>query len=169
MQRRRFVNLMLLTVIFLLCIVYAHEINAATVRPQTLQAVDFYGSSPYKSGKTIRSSTILTNSYVDTDVLITKELSRVAVLFDLTQGVLTSIEYRVFISPDGVNWFIEATETVAAGEITDTPSNGTIDMSAGDTKYFKIFNCYAPYMKLSIKGTGTVTASAAIIHVLGVI
>ncbi len=168
MQKRRFINLTILTLIFMVCILFAHQINAATVRPQTLQTLEFYGASPYKVGKTIRTSAILTNSYVDTDILITKELSKVAVLFDLTQGVLTSVEYRVFISPNGVDWFIEATETVAAGTITDDPANGTVTLS-GDTKYFKIFNCYAPYMKLSIKGTGTVTASAAVIHVLGVI
>ncbi len=168
MQKRRFLNLVLLVLIFVLCILYANGIGAATARPTTLQTVEFFGSSPYKMGRTIRASAILTNSYVDTDILITKELSKVAVLFDLTQGSLTSVEYRIFISNDGVNWFIEATETIGAGVITDTPANGTITLG-GDTKYFKIFNNYAPYMKLAIKGTGTVTSSAAIIHVLGVI
>jgi len=168
MRKAQYTNLTLVFLIFLVLITYAAYIEAATIRPNTVEQIDFFGSSPYKTYATIRESAILTNSYVDTDVLKTEQLSKIAILFDLTQGSLTSAQYQIWISFDNVNWFVEATETVGAGTITDTPSNGTVTL-ATDVKYFKILNLYAPYLKLSIKGTGTVTNSAAIIHIVGVI
>lgn len=166
-KTRLTLNIFLLICIMLMAFPYITHIQAALLDPYTIDNIDFLSEEPFKNWRTIRSSAVLTNSYVDTDELNTKQISKVALLLDITQGSLTSVEYRVFISYDRVNWYLEATETVAAGLITDAPANYTVTL-AGDVKYFKIFNMYAPYFKLSIKGTGTVTGSLASVNILGV-
>ena len=151
--------------LILALVIIASTPFAALIVPYTIDNVDFVSEEPYKAFREVRSSLILTNSYVDTDVLNVKQFSKVALLFDVTKGSLTSIEYRVWVSFDNLNWYVEATETVAAGLITDTSSNGTTQTTES---YFKIQNIYPPYMKLSVKGTGTVTGSLLAVTIVGV-
>lgn len=138
---------------------------AALVVPYTIDNIDFVSEEPFKGFRTVRTETVLTNSYVDTDVLNVKQFRKVALLFAVTKGSLTSIEYRIWVSFDNVNWYVEATETVAAGTITDDPGNYTTD---DNENYYKILNMYPPYMKLSVKGTGTVTGSLLGVNIVGV-
>jgi hypothetical protein len=140
---------------------------SALLQPYTIDNHDYVSEEPFKGFREVRSSLILTNSYVDTDVLDIRQFRKMGLLFDITKGSLTSFEYQVWISHDNVNWFVEATETIAAGTITDTAANYTISLS-GNVKYFKILNVYAPYVKLAVKGTGTVTGSLLDVTILGV-
>lgn len=168
MFSRKEINFWLFVLVAMYIAAFSYGVHAVLVRPNTASHIDFFDAPPYKSWQTIRTTLILTNSYVDTNVLNANEFSKMAILFDLTKGSLTSIQYQIWISYNQIDWYVEATETVGAGTITDDAANGTTT-PAGDVKYFKPLDCFAPYLKLSIKGTGTVTNSAAAIHILGVI
>jgi len=141
---------------------------AALVRPNTLHNLDYFGSEPFKSQAVMRSSLILTNSYVATDVIDIKQGSAIQLMFDVTKGSLTSFQYKVYMSYDNNNWFLEATETVAASTITDSEANYTIALS-GNVKYFKIIPAYGTYIKLEVKGTGTVTGNLCAVYIMGVL
>ena len=143
-------------------------VYSALVPPNTLHNIDYYGSEPFKTQAVMRESLILTNSYVVTDVVDIKQGSAIQLMFDVTQGSLTSFEYKVYMSYDNNNWFLEATETIAASTITDSEANYTIALS-GDVKYFKIIPAYGTYLKLEVKGTGTVTGSLCAVYVMGVL
>lgn len=157
---RRAINLILIVVLF----AGAASLRAALLKPYTIDNLDFVSEEPFKGFREVRSSAILTTSYVDTDVLDLRQFRRVALLFDYTQGSLTSMEYRIWTSIDNRNWFVEATETVGAGVITDDPGYYTTD---DDEAYFKILNIYPSYVKLEVKGTGTVTGSLLAVTIVG--
>lgn len=139
----------------------------ALVRPNTQHNLDYYGSEPFKGYAAIRTATALTASYVDTEIVDVKTYSRMGLLFDIVQASLVSFEYRIWISYDNVNWFVEATETIAAGTITDTAANYTIALAA-DVKYYKILPVYAKYIKLDVKGTGALVGNTCAVYLLGV-
>ena len=108
----------------------------------------------------------LTTSYVDTDYVRVDWYTQIALAFDITQGGLTSFEYKMWWSKDGTNWFQECTETVAAGIITQNPSYYTVTLT-GDIAWFAPVPFAANYLKLQVKGTGTVTGSDCKVAVFG--
>ena len=114
----------------------------------------------------LRNAAILTNSYVDTESVEFDQFKEICLLFDITQGSLTSFEYKVFISHDGYNWFQEATESIASGIITDVPAYGTVTLST-DIAYYKIMPFNGRHVKLQVKGTGTATGSSCSVELLG--
>ena len=124
-----------------------------------------YGT-PISMYREVRESAILTTSYVDTDTLDVKEYKNLCLLFNITQGSLTSFEYIVYVSNDLTTWHQEATETITASLITDTAFNYTMALSA-DAPYYKVIPVYCRYIKLSVKGTGTVTGSLCDITITG--
>lgn len=115
----------------------------------------------------IRASAVLTTSYVDTDIIDLSGHRIVAICFDLTQGSLTSFQYKIYISHNGNTWFQEASESVAAATITDYAHNYTYTFTGTDD-YYKILDVPAKYMKLSVQGTGTVTDSSCAVRIVGV-
>lgn len=114
----------------------------------------------------IRDAAVLTTSYVDTESVAFDQFKEICLLFDITKGSLTSFEYKVWISKDGYNWFQEATESVTAGIITDTPAYYTITLST-DVAYYKVIPFNGRWIKLQVKGTGTVTGSSCSVELLG--
>lgn len=151
----------------IVCLVLAVSLYAAIVNPQPSHNLDGWGTEPFKADAPMRSSAVLTNSYVDTSEVYTAPYARMALCFDVTAGSLTSFEYRVLISKDMVDWFVEATEAVAAGVVTDTEAYYT-NALPGNVKYYKVLQCYSPYMKVQVKGTGTVTGSLCAVTYMGV-
>lgn len=151
--------------ILCLLVVAVGIVHSELVKPYTIDNMDFVSEEPFVGFREVRTSLILTNSYVDTNILDKRQFRKVALMFNLTKGSLTSIEYRVWVSYDNVNWFVEATETVGAGTITDTAATYTTQTTED---YFKILNIYPPYMKLSVKGTGIVTGSLLAVVIVGV-
>lgn len=124
----------------------------------------------YRSSKgyaTIRAAAVLTTGYVATLALEKAEHSRVALEFDITQGSITSLEYKVYCSHDGAIWFQEGSESVGAGVITDRVHYYTIAV-AGDFKYYKLIPVHTRYMRLEVKGTGTVTGSSLTVYAAAV-
>ena len=113
--------------------------------------------------KTIRSATILTNSYVEWTVLWlddnnTAQVLNQSVLFlDITLWSLTSVELKIEYSDDWINYYQQTfidiswwTATASLWEYTFTT-----DWSYEISNPFK-----AKYLKASVKGTWTVTWSA---------
>lgn len=126
------------------------------------------------ANKSIRSAAVLTNSYVastvigpaDTDWESTHLRNQLVLLVSFTKGSLTSAELKVEFSSDGSTYYQETfgsisgtTQTLSLGESTMTATgNYRIPVPVKDK-----------YIKVSVKGTGTVTSSSmAITAVLGI-
>ena len=114
----------------------------------------------------LRTSAVLTTGYVNTTAAKFDQYKQLCIMFDITQGGLTSFEYKVWISKDGYNWYQEATESVASGVITDTPCYYTCALSA-DVAYYKVIPFNGRWIKLQVKGTGTVTGSSCSVQLMG--
>lgn len=164
-KRNPSLSLAILITLIVFAMVAGQGIYAALTVPEVVDTVDYFGTEPFKGSDTLRTSVVLTNAYVDTDTVNLSDYTAVALLFDITKGSLTSIQYRIWVSYDNLNWYVEATETVGAGSVTDVPGVYTTTSSEN---YFKILNMYPPYMKLEVKGTGTVTGSLLAVDIVGV-
>lgn len=116
----------------------------------------------------IRDAAILTGSYVvaavdETVAGTTRNIdlsgvNQAVVYVDFTIGSLTSLELKMEFSPDGTNWYQETFQSISTGTATETL--GVHTMIA--TGAYKIFvQTKDRYMRVSAKGTGTVTASSA--------
>lgn len=121
----------------------------------------------YKSPQAIRASAVLTNSYVAGTTLSGAQVfSQLVLLVDFTIGSLTSAELKVEFSHDNSTFYQETFSSISAG--TDTDTAGEHKFSATG-KFCIPIAITAPYIKVSAKGTGTVTNSLmAIEAVFGV-
>lgn len=116
----------------------------------------------------VRSAAILTTGYVAGDVINEVQgKNTLGLLIDFTKGSLTSAEIKVEVSIDGTNYFQLTSGTVAeTGIETLKPHVITI---ADTGKHSYSLPIKARFIKISSKGTGTVTnSSLAIRAVLGV-
>ena len=118
---------------------------------------------------TLRSSAVLTGSYVASSVIGADLLEpgevaicdELALFLAFTIGSLTSCEIKVEFSDDGINWRQETIEAPGA------PSGGIIISSTylnvhqlTGTGNFKLIIPYAcSYLRVSAQGTGTATNS----------
>lgn len=112
----------------------------------------------------VRSAAILTNSFVaGTTIENTHMENQIIVLVQFTIGSLTSAEIKVEFSPENSTFYQEtfgavsgATETDVLGEHTITATgNYRIPVAAKDR-----------FIKISAKGTGTVTSSSMTLEVI---
>lgn len=118
--------------------------------------------------KTIRTSAVLTNSYVAATVLgVSSDAqtpgipepslrNQLIVYIDFTVGSLTSASVKVEFSHDGTTYYQETFSAISAG--TDTLTNGVHTMTATG-KYRVAIPIKDRYIKISAIGTGTVTNS----------
>lgn len=119
--------------------------------------------------KSIRDSAILTNSYVAADVrgladsLILTDKNQVLLLVDFTKGSLTSMELKVDFSFDGVTYFQETSLDISSGTGTVNLFEYTFTATG---KYRIAVPIKDRYMKVSVKGTGTVTSSLCQINTI---
>lgn len=113
---------------------------------------------------TIRTAAELTNSYVAGTVLTTPDDdNQLIVLVDFTIGSLTSAEVKVEFSNDGTNYYQEAAEETASGSGTTTIYPIEYKFTATGT-YRLAIPVKEQFIKLSAKGTGTVTSSSMTIE-----
>jgi len=141
--------------------IYSAIVNTESIyaqNPNAIQALRGYAK--------LRSSAALTTSYVDTDTVKLAPYSNIALLFDITKGSLTSIEYKILQSYDGYTWFEEAAEGVTETVITDYIIYYRRTLSGTTEKYYKTISFYGNYMKLQVKGTGTVFGNSCAIYLL---
>ena len=107
----------------------------------------------------VRSASTLTTSYVaGTIVGDASEYNTLAIEVDFTKGSLTSMEMKVEVSNDGTNYYQQVAESTSSGTVTVNQAERTWDTTG---KYaFIIHPVRAKYIKISVKGTGTVTGSS---------
>ena len=147
-------------------VVYVASVYAVTVEVDNLRYWSSYTRKPITGYVQVRSAAVLTNSYVDTNVVRLDHFKNIALALDITKGSLTSIEYIVWWSKDGSTWYQEVTEAVGAGIITHTLAYYTKTL-VGNERFFAPMPFLANYLKLQVKGTGTVTGSSCAIAVFG--
>ena len=110
--------------------------------------------------KIIRADAILTTSYVAGEVIDDLERDNQAMLFlEATKGSLTSFQLKVEFSDDGVTYYQQTFESYAGGVATCSPGYFTFVLAA-DQNYMLAIPIKCSKMKISAKGTGTVTGSS---------
>jgi len=164
-KRRSFVNIALIAALLFALIAYA-GVYAAQVGTSSLQ-IRGGTNTPVMIDAELRTSAILTTSYVVTNFTRLAQAQDLGVWFELEKGSLTSFQYKIQWSRDGDTWFDEVTETIVAGIITDTILYYT-HVFVADDQFYKPLPVRAPYIRLSVKGTGTVTSSACAVYLTGV-
>jgi len=144
----------------LLVLAIAFGAYAATVRIQER------GSSVYmrQGYQTLREDAILTTGYVSSEDIRLTVYHDIGVFFSVDKGSLTSFQYKIQWSSDNITWYDEVTETIAAGLITDTVCSYTMTLS-GDTDFYKLFPYRGNYLRVQVKGTGTVTGSSCAVYI----
>jgi hypothetical protein len=162
-RKRLLVNWFL---VFCILVLSAQVVYAARVHPDVFRSWKPYRDKPITGYVEIRVPTILTTSYVETNYVRMDDYKNLALMFRLTAGSLTSFQYRILWSEDAVIWFYEGNETVTATLITDDVHEYSY-VFAGDINYYKVVPFYAMYLKLEVKGTGTVTGNSCAVYVMG--
>jgi len=111
----------------------------------------------------VRASTVLTTSYVAGTVIENvQSFDRMYLNAAFTKGSLTSAEIKVEFSWDGKTYFQETSSSVTSGVSTETlKEHKLID----EGNYIISIPFAARYIKISAKGTGTVTSSKLTINV----
>ena len=109
--------------------------------------------------KAIRSSAVLTTSYVaGTSLVDCEKYTHVVLYVNFTIGSLTSLELKVEYSNDGgTTLFQETARSISASTITET---NVIHQFTATGKYRVVIPVQGHTIKVSVKGTGTVTSSA---------
>ena len=115
--------------------------------------------------KNIRSSAVLTGSYVAATVLGPEGVSasidpvnnnQLVLLVNFTIGSLTSAELKVEFSNDGTTYYQETASSISSGTSTDS----LLAHSFTATGNYRLpIPLVDRYVKVSVKGTGTVTNS----------
>lgn len=121
--------------------------------------------------KSIRSAAILTTSYVAGNVIGTSAgedtylLNQLVLYVDFTIGSLTTAEIKIEFSKDNTNWYQSTSTSFSSG--TGATSLGLYQLSATG-KYRIALPTMDRYIRISAKGTGTVTGSSmAILALIG--
>lgn len=105
----------------------------------------------------VRESSVLTNSYVSGAVIDSVQFNNQVVLYvSFTKGSLTSLELKAEFSHDGTTYYQETFATITGGTETDVLGEHTMTTSGN---YRLAFPIKDKYIKISVKGTGTVTNS----------
>ncbi len=113
--------------------------------------------------QTLRSAAILTTSYVAATVLDTALQNQVIFLISFTKGSLTTAEVKVEFSYDDITYFQETSRLISGSTSADT----ALEHSYNATGNFVLdLPIMYRYVKISAKGTGTVTNSSMTIYAL---
>ena len=111
----------------------------------------------------VRASAILTTSYVAGTVIDDVErFNQLMIYWAFTKGSLTSLEIKVEFSDDGVTYYQEISESVSSGVATMSAEYHQITPS-GNQNGVLLIPIKCSKIKISAKGTGTVTSSALVI------
>lgn len=116
----------------------------------------------------VRSAAILTTSYVAGTVLDrAQDYNQLVLLVSFTKGSLTTAEVKIEFSNDGSTYYQETFQSISSGTSTDTVGEHALSATGNYTIMVPILS---RYIKVSAKGTGTVTSSSmAITAMLGVV
>ena len=114
--------------------------------------------------KSVRAAAILTTSYVAGTVLTeTQGYNQLVALVNFTIGSLTTAEIKIEFSPDNSTWYQETFQSVSGGTATETLGAHQINATG-------LYRILVPikdrFVRISAKGTGTVTSSSMTIDAL---
>src|SRR3990167_3656478 len=125
---------------------------------------------PYRS-KAIRASAVLTGSYVEATVLEPLGVSpeadpqnhnKLVLYLDFTIGSLTDARVKIEFSDDGSTYHQETNASSPSSGVTTLEVNEYKMTATG--KYTLVVDIASRYIKVSAKGTGTVTSSLLAIN-----
>jgi len=112
----------------------------------------------------VREAAILTGSYVAGTVIEqTHRQNQAVILVSFTKGSLTTAEIKVDFSPDNSTWYQETFQSVTGGTATETLGEHQIGASGN---YRILIPIKDRYIRVSTKGTGTVTNSLMAIDLI---
>ena len=110
--------------------------------------------------KIVRADAILTTSYVaGIEVVDLEKSNQLMIYLKYTKGSLTSFQLKIEFSDDGSNYYQQTSESLSAGVSTATPKSFTFAPTS-DQNYVLEIPIKCSKVKISVKGTGTVTASS---------
>lgn len=110
------------------------------------------------SPKVIRSSAVLTTGHVASTILDDcLRFSQLELLCKYTKGSLTSVEILVEVSINGTDYFQDTNVSVTTGTSTLSPNEFTYTGATGN--FIIRLPVGYQFIKVSAKGTGTVTNS----------
>lgn len=113
--------------------------------------------------KDVRAAAILTTSYVAGTVVEANQQNQLIVLLDFTKGSLTTAELKIEFSDNNSDYYQETAGSVTAGTENDT----LVEHQFSATGKYRIpLDIKDRYIKISVKGTGTVTSSSARVSVI---
>lgn len=112
----------------------------------------------------VRSSLIVTNSYVAGTTVEKRHLkNQLVLLVDVTIGSLTSVEVKLEFSDDNSNFYQETVQSVSGGTLTETLAEHEFTATG---LYRVLVPTKDKYIRISTKGTGTVTGSLVQVDVI---
>lgn len=118
----------------------------------------------------VRSAAALTTAYVagtvineDNSGLNPRDFNQMAIRPRITLGSLTSVQIKVEFSEDGSNYHQETFSSISGG--TSTESLGEHSFAASGNFEIKV-PIQTNNIKISVKGTGTTTASSCAIEAI---
>jgi len=110
--------------------------------------------------KIVRADAILTNGYVaGTEIVDVEKDNQLMLYIKYIKGSLTSFQIKVEFSDDGVNYYQQTFESISSGVNTAVAGYYTF-APAGDQNYVLAIPIKGSKIKVSAKGTGTVTSSS---------
>jgi len=115
----------------------------------------------------VREDAILTNAFVATDWWDMANYSYAALLFKVTQGSITELQWYVEYSIDGTVWYRQMAEEVSLTDIENAEPPNSLPI-AGDVNRAKVVPNLARFVRLQVKALGTVTASSLEVTITGV-
>ena len=106
----------------------------------------------------VRASAVTTNSYVAGSIIgDISEYNSVGLEIKVTKGSLDSVEVKIEESQDGENYYQQVAEASSSGTISTSLAARTFTVNGS---YAILINpVRAKFIKVSTKGTGTVTSS----------
>ena len=112
-----------------------------------------------------RASLVVTNSYVAGATIDTWNYNQLMVYWGTTLGSLTSHQLKVEFSADGTTWYQETFESISGATATSTAGehSNTLSTTGSLRLALKITD---RFVRISVKGTGTVTGSFASLEVM---
>lgn len=117
----------------------------------------------------LREATPLTTLFVAGLVLDTAwQFNQVLLYMDFTKSSSTSMEWKIEFSPDNVNWYQECVESYSAGVLITREVSHQV-VSANQAEPTQLYRFAIPindrYVRVSAKGTGTMTSTSLTIKV----
>jgi len=106
---------------------------------------------------TIRTASILTNSYVAGNLISGDDCNQLILYITFVKGSLTSADIKISFCYDGIHWFQESTGSHTTGTTTEYE---TVHRFTSDGTYRLVVPIMDNFVKIEAIGNGTVTDSS---------